>query len=48
MTPLLLPTPLDPGLLRLGADLRRAGVEPTRDGDDWHHVRHGVWMPAAH
>lgn len=48
MTAPLVPTPLDPGLLRLGADLRRAGVEPTRAGDDWHHVRHGVWMPAAH
>ncbi|QKE85356.1 hypothetical protein [Arthrobacter sp. NEB 688] len=39
---------LDPGLLRLGADLRRAGIEPARAPDDWHHVRHGVWMPSAH
>lgn len=34
---------LDPGVLRLGADLRRVGVEPSRG--EWHHVRHGVWVP---
>ncbi|MBD3785275.1 MAG: hypothetical protein IE926_20405 [Micrococcales bacterium] len=48
MTALHLPVPLDPGLLRLGVDLRRAGVEPSRAVDDWHHVRHGVWVPSAH
>ncbi len=40
------PRPLsrfDPGLLRLGADLRRVGLEPSRGA--WHHVRHGVWLP---
>lgn len=37
------PTPFDPGLLRIGRDLRAVGVEPARGG--WHHVRHGVWLP---
>ncbi|HET7822243.1 MAG TPA: hypothetical protein VFL10_12040, partial [Ornithinibacter sp.] len=36
------PIPFDRGLLRLGQDLRRLGVDPARSG--WHHVRHGVWI----
>lgn len=39
------PEPFDPGVLRLAADLRRAGTEPSREG--WHQVRHGVWVAAA-
>ncbi len=41
------PPPFDPGHLRLGSDLRRIGVEPTRDRAGWHQVRHGVWAPRA-
>ena len=36
------PAPFDPGSLRLAADLRRAGTEPSREG--WRQVRHGVWV----
>lgn len=36
------PAPFDPGVLRLAADLRRAGTEPSRGG--WRQVRHGVWV----
>lgn len=39
------PDPFDPGTLRLAADLRRAGIEPSRGG--WHHVRRGVWLDAT-
>ena len=41
------PPPFDPGHLRLGSDLRRIGVEPTRDRAGWHQVSHGVWAPRA-
>ena len=37
--------PFDASTLRLAGELRRLRVEPTRG--DWHHVRHGVWMPLA-
>ncbi len=36
------PQPFDPGCLRHAADLRRRGVEPTREA--MHQVRHGVWV----
>ena len=35
----------DPARLRVGADLRRVGIEPARSG--WHRVRRGVWVPAS-
>lgn len=37
--------PIDPSALRLGADLRRAGIEPARA--NWVRVRRGVWLPAS-
>ena len=40
------PTPFDPSVLRLYADLRRSGVDPQRT-DGWVRVRRGVWMPEA-
>lgn len=36
------PRPFDPGHLRLGTDLRRAGIDPGVAG--WHRVRRGVWI----
>lgn len=39
------PTPFDPSQLRVGADLRRLGIEPARA--TWHCVRRGVWVPAS-
>lgn len=40
------PTPFDPGLLQVGADLRLRGIDPNPRTH--HHVRHGVWMPLPH
>ncbi|MGG5260895.1 hypothetical protein [Phycicoccus avicenniae] len=40
------PPPFDPGLLHLASDLRRLGTEPTRD-EEWHRVRHGVFVRAS-
>jgi hypothetical protein len=37
--------PFDPSLLRLGPDLRRLGIEPSRQA--WHSVRRGVWVPSS-
>lgn len=36
-------SPFDFTRLRVGADLRRLGIEPTRTG--WHRIRRGVWLP---
>lgn len=36
----------DPDSLRVGADLRRLGIEPGRQG--WRLVRRGVWLEAPH
>jgi hypothetical protein len=36
------PSPFDPSCLRVAADLRRLGIEPTDGG--YHPVRHGVWI----
>ncbi|HET7821196.1 MAG TPA: hypothetical protein VFL10_06690 [Ornithinibacter sp.] len=40
------PAPFDPSVLRLYADLRRAGLDPQRAGG-WQRVRRGVWMPVV-
>lgn len=33
----------DPTILRVGADVRRLAIEPSRR--QWHQVRRGVWLP---
>lgn len=37
--------PFDPSTLRLGPDLRRLGIEPSRRA--WRSVRRGVWVPSS-
>jgi hypothetical protein len=41
------PVPFDPSVLRLYADLRRAGIDPQRT-PGWHRVRRGVWVDTGH
>ena len=35
----------DPAMLRVGVDLRRQGIEPSRE--EWVCVRRGVWVPST-